>query len=63
MWFATHYGADVTGGWPELRQGRLAKLGADRTAAQLRVGHAQTVTEAGLAIVPDGRPRGGGAGW
>jgi hypothetical protein len=58
VWFATHYGADVASEWPELREWQPAKLGADRTAARLRVGHALTVTETGLAFVQDARRHG-----
>ncbi|MFI9830788.1 replication-relaxation family protein [Streptomyces sp. NPDC051913] len=55
VWFATAYGVEVVSEWPELREWRPAKLGADRTAARLRVGHALTVTETGLAFVADAR--------
>ncbi|MEU9917778.1 replication-relaxation family protein [Streptomyces sp. NPDC051001] len=58
VWFATHYGAEVAAEWPELREWQPAKLGADRTAARLKVGHALTVTETGLAFVQDARRRG-----
>lgn len=58
VWFATHYGADVASEWPELREWQPAKLGADRTAARLRVGHTLTVTETGLAFVQDARRHG-----
>ncbi|MES5825481.1 replication-relaxation family protein [Streptomyces sp. RG80] len=57
-WFATHYGAEVAAEWPELREWQPAKLGADRTAARLKVGHSLTVTETGLAFVQDARRRG-----
>ncbi|MFC8349770.1 replication-relaxation family protein [Streptomyces sp. NPDC057280] len=58
VWFATRYGAEVASEWPELREWRPAKLGADRIAARLRVGHALRVTETGLAFVADARRRG-----
>lgn len=58
VWFATGYGAEVASEWPELREWQPAKLRADRTAARLRVGHALTVTETGLAFLQDARRHG-----
>ncbi|MFE5923584.1 replication-relaxation family protein [Streptomyces sp. NPDC056468] len=55
VWFATQYGVEVVSEWPELRDWRPARLGADRTAARLRVGHALVVTETALAFVQDAR--------
>jgi hypothetical protein len=55
VWFVTRYGAEVASEWPELRDWRPPRLGADRTAARLRVGHALVVTEIARAFVQDAR--------
>ncbi|MGI5143930.1 replication-relaxation family protein [Streptomyces sp. CA-106110] len=55
VWFVTQYGAEVASEWPELRDWRPPRLGADRTAARLRVGHALVVTETARAFVQDAR--------
>ncbi|WP_244362275.1 replication-relaxation family protein [Streptomyces aquilus] len=52
-WFVTEYGAEVVGGFAELRGWRPSRLGADRTAVRLRAGHVLTVTETALAFVQD----------
>ncbi|MFI8537500.1 replication-relaxation family protein [Streptomyces aquilus] len=57
-WFVTQYGAEVAGGFAELRGWRPSRLGADRTAVRLRAGHVLTVTETALAFVQDARRRG-----
>lgn len=57
-WFVTQYGAQIVSEWPELRDWRPSRTVSDRTAARLRVGHALTVTETGLAFVQDARRRG-----
>ncbi|MFF4829918.1 replication-relaxation family protein [Streptomyces sp. NPDC001312] len=57
-WFPTQYGVQVACEWPELRGRRPSKTVSDRTAARLRVGHALTVTETGLAFLKDARRRG-----
>ncbi|WP_373566824.1 replication-relaxation family protein [Streptomyces griseicoloratus] len=54
----TQYGAQVAAEWPELRDWQPSRTVADRTAARLRVEHALTVTETGLAFVQDARRRG-----
>ncbi|MGW2826104.1 replication-relaxation family protein [Streptomyces sp. NPDC001443] len=56
VWFPTQYGAQIASEWPELR-GRPPRPVLDRTAARLRVGHALTVTETGLAFLKDARRR------
>ncbi|MFD5575241.1 replication-relaxation family protein, partial [Streptomyces cadmiisoli] len=58
VWFVTRYGAQVVSEWPELRGWRPSRLVGDRTAARLRVGHALTVTETGIAFLQDARRRG-----
>ncbi|MFI9604801.1 replication-relaxation family protein [Streptomyces sp. NPDC052043] len=58
VWFPTQYGVQVAREWPELRGRRPSKTVSDRTAARLRVGHALTVTETGLAFLQDARRRG-----
>ncbi|MFB7575488.1 replication-relaxation family protein [Streptomyces sp. NPDC056165] len=58
VWFPTQYGVQVACEWPELRGRRPPKTVSDRTAARLRVGHALTVTETGLAFLQDARRRG-----
>ncbi|NNN34426.1 replication-relaxation family protein [Streptomyces sp. S3(2020)] len=58
VWFATQYGVQVASEWPELREVQPPRLIGDRTAARLRVGHALTVTETGLAFLQDARGRG-----
>ncbi|WP_395576590.1 replication-relaxation family protein [Streptomyces sp. BK79] len=57
-WFVTQYGAQIASEWPELRNWRPSRTVSDRTATRLRVGHALTVTETGLAFVQDARKRG-----
>ncbi|MEV5012026.1 replication-relaxation family protein [Streptomyces sp. NPDC055692] len=57
-WFPTQYGVQVACEWPELRGRRPSKTVSDRTAVRLRVGHALTVTETGLAFLQDARRRG-----
>ncbi|GHB79157.1 hypothetical protein GCM10010377_81480 [Streptomyces viridiviolaceus] len=57
-WFVTQYGAQIAAEWPELRHWQPSRTVADRTAARLKVGHALTVTETGLAFVQDARRRG-----
>ncbi|MGW3683356.1 replication-relaxation family protein [Streptomyces prasinus] len=57
-WFVTQYGAQIASEWPELREWRPTRTVSDRTAARLRVGHALTVTETGLAFVQDAREHG-----
>ncbi|SNX88532.1 protein involved in plasmid replication-relaxation [Streptomyces sp. TLI_55] len=59
VWFLTDYGAEIASEWPELREWKSAKLGADRTAARLKAAHTLTVTQTGLAFVQDARRRGG----
>ncbi|MER7780497.1 replication-relaxation family protein [Streptomyces sp. NPDC096191] len=54
-WFLTRYGAQIASEWPELRGWRPSRTVSDPTAARLRVGHALTVTETGLAFVQDAR--------
>ncbi|MFF4764443.1 replication-relaxation family protein [Streptomyces sp. NPDC001292] len=56
-WFPTQYGVQVACEWPELRGRRPSKTVSDRTAVRLRVGHALTVTETGLAFLQDAPPR------
>lgn len=58
VWFPTQYGVQVACEWPELRGRRPSKTVSDRTAVRLRVGHALTVTETGLAFLQDARRRG-----
>ncbi|MGW2898749.1 replication-relaxation family protein [Streptomyces sp. NPDC001212] len=58
VWFPTQYGVQVACEWPELRGRRPSKTVSDRTAVRLRVGHALTVTETGLAFLKDARRRG-----
>ncbi|MEU6496900.1 replication-relaxation family protein [Streptomyces sp. NPDC046984] len=58
VWFVTQYGAEVASEWPELREWRPPRLGADRTAARLRAGHTLVVTETARAFVQDARRRG-----
>ncbi|CAL9654512.1 hypothetical protein SUDANB176_06739 [Streptomyces sp. enrichment culture] len=57
VWFLTQYGAQIAAEWPELRHWQPSRTVADRTAARLRVKHALTVTETGLAFVQDARRR------
>ncbi|MFF4147569.1 replication-relaxation family protein [Streptomyces sp. NPDC001698] len=57
VWFPTEYGVQVACEWPELRGRRPSKAVSDRTAVRLRVGHALTVTETGLAFLQDARRR------
>ncbi|SNX88180.1 protein involved in plasmid replication-relaxation [Streptomyces sp. TLI_55] len=57
-WFVTQYGAEVAGGFAELRDWRPSRLATDRTAARLRAGHVLTVTQTALAFVQDARRRG-----
>ncbi|WP_411092751.1 replication-relaxation family protein [Streptomyces sp. 049-1] len=57
-WFLTRYGAQIASEWPELRGWRPSRTVSDPTAARLRVGHALTVTETGLAFVQDARRHG-----
>ncbi|MFG2323552.1 replication-relaxation family protein [Streptomyces sp. NPDC048568] len=56
-WFLTQYGAQIASEWPELRGWRPSRTVSDPTAARLRIGHALTVTETGLAFVQDARRR------
>ncbi|MFI8952598.1 replication-relaxation family protein [Streptomyces sp. NPDC053750] len=56
--FVTQYGAQVAMERPELRNWQPSRTVSDRTAARLRVGHALTVAETGLAFVQDARRRG-----
>ncbi|MGW4823230.1 replication-relaxation family protein [Streptomyces sp. NPDC004227] len=58
VWFPTQYGVQVACEWPELRGRRPPKTVSDWTAARLRIGHALTVTETGLAFLQDARRRG-----
>ncbi|MER6978411.1 replication-relaxation family protein [Streptomyces carpinensis] len=58
VWFPTQYGVQVAGEFPELRGRRPSRTVSDRTAVRLRVGHALTVTETGLAFLQDARRRG-----
>ncbi|MFF7566732.1 replication-relaxation family protein [Streptomyces pseudovenezuelae] len=58
VWFPTAYGVRVTGEWPELRGRRPSRAVSDPTAVRLKVGHALTVTETGLAFLQDARRRG-----
>ncbi|MFD7935312.1 replication-relaxation family protein [Streptomyces sp. NPDC059755] len=57
VWFATGYGVQVAGEWPELRGRRPPKLVSDPVAARLRVSHTLTVTETGLQFLLDARRR------
>ncbi|MEU0602216.1 replication-relaxation family protein [Streptomyces sp. NPDC006393] len=57
VWFPTHDGVQVAGEFPELRGRRPPRTISDRTAVRLRVGHALTVTETGLAFLQDARRR------
>ncbi|WP_435229191.1 replication-relaxation family protein [Streptomyces sp. Tue6028] len=58
VWFVTQYGAQIASEWPELRGRQPSRTVSDPTAARLKVGHALTVTETGLAFVRDARRRG-----
>ncbi|WP_078917452.1 replication-relaxation family protein [Streptomyces sp. NRRL S-813] len=58
VWFPTQYGVQVAGEFPELRGRRPSRMVSDRTAVRLRVGHALTVIETGLAFLQDARRRG-----
>ncbi|WP_432177012.1 replication-relaxation family protein [Streptomyces sp. Tue6028] len=58
VWFVTQYGAQIASEWPELRGWQPSRTVSDPTAARLKVGHALTVTETGLAFVRDARRRG-----
>ncbi|MGW0819425.1 replication-relaxation family protein [Streptomyces viridiviolaceus] len=58
VWFLTEYGAQIAAEWPELRHWQPSRTVSDRMAARLKVGHALTVTETGLAFVQDTRRRG-----
>lgn len=58
VWFPTAYGVRVAGEWPELRGRRPSRAVSDPTAVRLKVGHALTVTETGLAFLQDARRRG-----
>ncbi|WP_234436114.1 replication-relaxation family protein [Streptomyces sp. NRRL S-813] len=58
VWFPTQYGVQIASEFPELRGRRPSKAVSDRTAVRLRVGHALTVTETGLAFLQDARRRG-----
>ncbi|MGK3945112.1 replication-relaxation family protein [Streptomyces caeruleatus] len=58
VWFPTRYGVRVAGEWPELRGRRPSRAVSDPTAVRLKVGHALTVTETGLAFLQDARRRG-----
>ncbi|WP_331739495.1 replication-relaxation family protein (plasmid) [Streptomyces sp. NBC_00015] len=58
VWFATGYGVQVAGEWPELRGRRPPRLVSDPVAARLRVSHTLTVTETGLQFLLDARRRG-----
>ncbi|MFI5474568.1 replication-relaxation family protein [Streptomyces cacaoi] len=58
VWFATRYGVQVAGEWPELRGRRPPRLVSDPVAARLRVSHTLTVTETGLQFLLDARRRG-----
>ncbi|MDQ0585800.1 replication-relaxation family protein [Streptomyces rishiriensis] len=58
VWFATAYGVQVAGEWPELRGRRPPRLVSDPIAARLRVSHTLTVTETGLQFLLDARRRG-----
>nr|WP_253267642.1 replication-relaxation family protein [Streptomyces asoensis] len=58
VWFATAYGVQVAGEWPELRGRRPPRLASDPVAARLRASHTLTVTETGLQFLLDARRRG-----
>ncbi|MDH6522015.1 hypothetical protein M2163_000990 [Streptomyces sp. SAI-135] len=58
VWFPTCYGVRVAGEWPELRGRRPSRAVSDPTAVRLKVGHALTGTETGLAFLQDARRRG-----
>ncbi|MEU3616318.1 replication-relaxation family protein [Streptomyces sp. NPDC006872] len=57
VWFATRYGVQVAGEWPELRGRRPLRLVSDPVAARLQVSHTLTVTETGLQFLLDARRR------
>ncbi|MEU0947228.1 replication-relaxation family protein [Streptomyces canus] len=58
VWFPTSYGVRLACVWPELRGRRPSRTASDPTAVRLKVAHALTVTETGLAFLTDARRRG-----